>query len=155
MASWNEIEKEVPELAELARRYLDAGVHKTIATLRKDGSPRISGTEAKFGSEGLWFGSMPKAEKARDLLRDPRFALHSRSEDPPEWSGDAKVSGTAEAITDPARRKAIMGEPPEGEFHLFLADISEVSVVTLAESKDKLIIESWHEGRGYSRKERA
>jgi hypothetical protein len=42
------VETEAPELAALARRFLDAHVHKTLATLRRDGSPRISGTEVVF-----------------------------------------------------------------------------------------------------------
>ena len=152
MPSWKEIEAEVPELAALARTFLDAGVHKTLATLRRDGSPRISGTEAKFGGDELWFGSMPGALKARDLLRDPRFALHSASADPPDWKGDTKVAGRAVEVTDRERQKTILqNERPPGNFHLFVCDINELSVVSLAESGDHLIIESWHEGRGYSR----
>lgn len=154
MAKWSEIEADAPQLATLVRRFMDAGVHKTLATLRRDGSPRISGTEAKFGPRGLWFGSMPGAVKARDLQRDPRFALHSASEDPPAWKGDAKVSGRALEITDPDEIEAVTGDKPSGPFHLFLADISEASVVSLAESGDHLVIETWREGRGYTRRER-
>ena len=154
MASWAQLEVEVPELAALARSFLDAGVHKTLATLRKDGSPRISGTEAKFGGGELWFGSMPGALKARDLQRDPRFALHSASADPPDWKGDTKVSGDAIEITDLKRRAEILGEPSEG-FHLFVADIDELVVVSLAKSGKHLWIESWHEGRGYSKQKKA
>ena len=95
MARWERIEAEEPEFAARARERFDAGVHKTIATLRADGSPRISGIEASFLAGDLWFGSMPGARKAADLIRDPRFALHSASEDPPGWSGDAKLSGRA------------------------------------------------------------
>ena len=154
MAKWSEIEADAPQLATLVRRFMDAGVHKTLATLRRDGSPRISGTEAKFGPRGLWFGSMPGAVKARDLQRDPRFALHSASEDPPAWKGDAKVSGRALEITDPDEIEAVTGDKPSGPFHLFLADISEASVVSLADSGDHLVIETWREGRGYTRRER-
>lgn len=154
MSTWAEMENDAPEFAALVRQFMETGVHKTLATLRVDGSPRISGTEAKFGPRGLWFGSMPDAVKARDLLRDPRFALHSASEDPPAWKGDAKVSGRALEITDPDEMEAVTGDKPSGPFHLFLADISEASVVSLAESGDHLIIETWRESRGYSRKER-
>ena len=93
MARWSEVEQAAPELAAAARGFLDAGVHKTLATLRHDGSPRISGSEAQFRDGDLWFGSMWQALKARDLQRDPRFALHSASVDPPDWRGDAKLSG--------------------------------------------------------------
>jgi len=70
-------------------------VHKTIATLRRDGSPRISGTEYRFTEGELWFGSMHGAMKALDLRRDPRFALQSAPADPPGWDGDAKLAGTS------------------------------------------------------------
>lgn len=155
MATWQEIEAEVPELAALARGFFDAGVHKTIATLRRDGAPRISGTEAKFAPEGLWFGSMPGAKKALDLQRDPRFALHSASADPPDWKGDAKVGGRAVEVTAAERKRAIAPDAPPGDFHLFLTDIKELSVVRLADTADHLVLEWWREGRGYSRTTRA
>ena len=43
VARWQEIVESSPELAEAVRSSFDGGVHKTIATLRHDGSPRISG----------------------------------------------------------------------------------------------------------------
>ena len=85
-------------------------MHKTLATLRRDGSPRISGTEVIFAEGELWLGSMWQAVKALDLRRDPRFALHSGSEDPPGWAGDAKVAGRVEEIEDEDRKAAIIGE---------------------------------------------
>jgi hypothetical protein len=144
MASWSEVEAQAPELARAAREYLDKHKHKTLATLRKDGSPRISGTEAEIVDGELQFGSMWRAVKALDLLRDPRFALHSGSDDPDDgWTGDAKVAGRAEvAATD------------EGKSHTFRADITELSVVRLGEPRDHLVIESWHEGRGVTRRRR-
>ena len=162
MASWSEIEAEVPEFAAAVRARLDAGKHKTLATLRADGSPRISGTEAEFVAGELWFGSMPGARKARDLQRDSRFALHSASADPPEWSGDAKLSGRVEEITDDERFGAYLaarageGEQPDppGRFHLFRAEIDEAVLVGLNEARDRLVIEHWHEGRGLARIER-
>ena len=42
MPSWSEVEAEAPGLAVLARGFFDARVHKTLATLRRDGSPRIA-----------------------------------------------------------------------------------------------------------------
>jgi hypothetical protein len=154
MARWSEVERAAPELATAAREFLDAGVHKTLATLRRDGSPRISGTEAQFRDGDLWFGSMGQAVKARDLQRDPRFALHSASVDPPGWRGDAKLSGRVEEITDPAVLAPFTDGAPPGESHLFRADVTELSVVRLDAGKEFLVIESWHEGRGVTRVER-
>src|SRR5690348_14344911 len=89
MPSWSDFEAAAPELAARVRARLDAHVHKTLATVRRDGSPRISGTETQLADGELWIGSMWQAQKARDLQRDPRFAIHSGSDDPPGWDGDA------------------------------------------------------------------
>jgi hypothetical protein len=149
------VEAEAPELAALARRFFDAHVHKTLATLRRDGSPRISGTEIDFADGELWLGSMWQSLKALDLRRDPRFALHSGSEDPPDWRGDAKVAGRVEEITDPERIAAVNGEgAPPGPSHLFRADLEELVVVRLGDPPDHIVIESWHAGRGVTRRER-
>src|SRR3954447_1514294 len=100
MARWSEVEAQAPQLAAVAREFLDAHTHKTLATLRRDGSPRISGTETDFREGEVYIGSMWQAGKALDLQRAPRFALHSGSDDPPDWRGDAKIAGHAEEITD-------------------------------------------------------
>jgi len=141
-------------LATTARGFLDAHVHKTLATLRRDGSPRISGTEIQFADGEVWFGSMWRAVKALDLRRDPQFALHSGSESPPDWDGDAKIAGRAEEIEDDERKAALGTGAPSGAWHLFRADITELVVVGLNDARDKMVVESWHEGRGVSRLER-
>jgi hypothetical protein len=157
MARWSEVEAEAPELVALARGFLDAHVHKTLATIRRDGSPRISGSEIIIAEGDLWLGSMYRAVKALDLQRDPRFALHSGSDDPPAWKGDAKLAGHVEEITDPELKTRIIGgHAPAGPNHLFRADIAELSVVRLeGEPADHLVIESWHAGRGVRRTQRA
>jgi hypothetical protein len=137
MPSWSDFEAAAPSLAARVRERLDAHVHKTIATVRADGSPRISGTETRIEDGELLIGSMWNARKARDLRRDPRFALHSGSDDPPEWPGDAKLAGVAvEVATD------------EGESHTFRLDLREVSTVGLNEARDRLVIEVWTPERG-------
>jgi hypothetical protein len=156
VASWSAIEAEVPELAAAAREFLDAFVHKTLATLRSDGSPRLSGTEVIFAEGELWLGSMWQSRKARDLQRDPRFALHSGSLDPDAgWRGDAKLAGRAEEDLDEELRVRVFdGKGGPGPAHLFRCDVSEVVVVSLPDPPQFLVIESWHEGRGVSRIER-
>jgi Pyridoxamine 5'-phosphate oxidase len=156
MASWSDFEAEAPELAAAAREFLEARTHKTIATLRRDGSPRISGTEATFHDGDLWWGSMANAVKALDLRRDPRFALHSGSADPTDWQGDAKVAGRAEELTGKLRTAAVesLGWELSADSHLFRADIEEVAVVRLNEERTKLLIDSWAPGRTVRRIER-
>ncbi|MDQ3955985.1 MAG: pyridoxamine 5'-phosphate oxidase family protein [Actinomycetota bacterium] len=144
MARWSEIEEAEPDFARRVRELFDARVHKTMATLRRDGSPRISGIEVQFEDGEVWIGMMPGSVKARDVLRDPRLALHSTSEDPPPdapdaWAGDAKLSGTAEEVT----------QPPDAQGHRFRVDIKEVVLTRVGTPADHLLIESWHDGRGW------
>jgi Pyridoxamine 5'-phosphate oxidase len=144
MPSWSEFEAEAPALAERVRARLDAHKHKTLATVRRDGSPRISGTESEIKEGDLWIGSMWKALKARDLQRDPRFALHGGSDDSPDWAGDAKVAGVAEEILDPDRVREINGDDSlPGPMHLFRLDLHEVSTVELDDECKALVIEVW------------
>src|SRR5215471_9183111 len=98
--SWKDFEQAEPQFAGRIRALFDARRHKTIATLRADGSPRISGIEAVFEDGELVFGSMSNSRKGADLRRDPRFALHSATVDPidgseAQWPGEAKISGRA------------------------------------------------------------
>jgi Pyridoxamine 5'-phosphate oxidase len=155
MPSWSQVEAEAPELAARAREIFDAFKHKTLATLRRDGSPRISGTEVQFAEGEMWFGSMWNSVKALDLGRDPRFALHSGSAEPSKWTADAKVAGRVQEISDEERKAAIIGHAaPPGEAHLFRADIEELVVTGIGDPRDHLVIESWHAGRGVTRRER-
>src|SRR3954469_2788374 len=141
MVSWNEVEKSEPEFAAKVRRLFDAHKHKTIATLRADGAPRISGIEAQFADGELTFGSMPKARKGADLHRDPRFALHSASVAPPEgheseWHGDAKVAGVAVPAGPVGGTEGAEGE-------LFRADVREVVLTRLNPTASALLVEWW------------
>jgi hypothetical protein len=144
MSSWSAFAASAPDLAAEVRTRLDAHTHKTLATVRRDGAPRISGTETMLVDGDLWIGSMPAARKAHDLLRDPRYALHSGSDDPPGWTGDAKVAGHAEEITDPDRVEAIVqGKAPPGPMHLFRLDIEEASTVVLDDTGDGIVVRWW------------
>lgn len=155
MVSWKAFEEAEPEFAARVRRLLEAGRHKTIATLRADGSPRISGIECEIADGELCFGSMTAARKGADLHRDPRFALHGPTFHPEEgkeeeWPGEAKVAGRAV----PAGPAATEGsEGPEGD--LFVADIGEVVITGLDDAATMLVIESWTPDRGLRRVERA
>jgi len=156
MASWDEVSKAVPELSAAVQRVFDAHIHKVMATLRRDGSPRVSGTEVSFRDGEVWLGSMPDALKARDLQRDPRVALHSTPSDAEMTGGDAKIGGRAVEITDAAALEAMRtDEQPAGPYQLFRVDVDEVVFITLeGDPPDHLVIESWHQGRGVQRVER-
>jgi hypothetical protein len=156
MPPWSHFAAAAPELAAEVRRRLQAHTHLTLATLRRDGAPRISGTEIQLTDGELWIGSMHGALKARDLQRDPRFALHSGSDDPPGFRGDAKVAGRAHEITDPEvvaeHNGAVSGDRPS---HLFRLDVEEASTVTVNEDETALVIQVWTPDGGVRTIERA
>jgi hypothetical protein len=159
MASWREIEAAAPELAGRARAAFDAHRHKLLATLRRDGSPRISGIEATFADGELWLGMMPGSRKALDLRRDPRLALHSASLDPPDdpttWAGDAKLAGRAVEVDDPALKERFAGGSGQpDDAHLFRVDVTEVVHTRVGDPADHLVIELWQPGRGVRRMRR-
>ena len=144
MSAWREVELAEPEFAARVRSLFDARRHKTIATLRADGSPRISGIEAAFEAGELVFGSMPNARKGADLRRDPRFALHSATFDPVEgseaqWPGEAKIAGRAIGVGDSER---------------FRADITAVAHTHLNEAATLLVVDWWTPEHGLARLER-
>ena len=155
MPAWKAIEDAEPELAARVRELFDAGRHKTIATLRADGSPRISGIECEFADGDLRFGSMTGARKGADLERDARFALHGPTFHPvegkeSEWPGEAKVAGRA--ILAGAVPGEDEGEVPAGQ--MFVADVTEVVITHLDPEATKLVIESWTPERGLRTVER-
>ena len=148
MTSWNDVAAAAPVLAARAQALFDAHRHKTLATLRRDGSPRISGIEVTFRDGEMYVGMMPDSLKARDLLRDPRLAVHSTSDDPDDedpgaWPGDAKAAGRAVEVTDEAVLATFSEDTPPGPFHLFRIDLTELVVTKVGEPADHLTIDVW------------
>lgn len=155
MATWHEIEQAAPDLARRVRASFEAGRHKTIATLRADGSPRISGIECQFDDGLLRFGTMLRARKLADLERDPRFALHGPPVHPEEgkegeWPGEAKIAGRA--VPDGMIGGDESADEPAGA--MFSTDITEVVWTAPNDDATMLVIEWWTPGHGLRRIER-
>jgi Pyridoxamine 5'-phosphate oxidase len=151
MASWAEFASADPALASRVEQRFAIRKHKTLATLRKDGSPRISGIEVEFADGELFLGMMPGSFKLRDLERDPRLALHSPTDDPPPdnargWPGEAKLAGYAREV-DVTDSRVAGGRR-------FRVDITEAVLTRLNDAGDRLVVESWHPGKGTQRLER-
>ena len=156
VTTWAQFEQAAPELASTVRALFEAGRHKTLATLRADGSPRISGIECEITDGELCFGSMAGSRKGADLARDPRFAIHSPTSHPgegkeSEWPGEAKIAGRALEVDAGASDRADDGSPGT----MFVADIAEVVVTHLDPEATKLVVELWTPDRGLRRFERA
>jgi hypothetical protein len=157
VVAWRVVEQAEPEFAARVQGLFDAGRHKTIATVRADGAPRISGIECEFAVGELRFGSMVGARKLADLERDPRFALHGPTFHPVEgregeWPGEAKIAGRA--IPDDAATTAEEAADETDGGVMFVADITEVVVTGLDEAATKLVVEWWTPHHGLRRIER-
>jgi hypothetical protein len=160
MSSWSEVVAASPELAEAVQERFDAHGLGLIATLRRDGSPRISGIEPLFAMNELWLGMMPDSRKALDLLRDGRFALHSATTDKQVTYGDARIAGVAVSVDDEQEfsrfREAFAANtgypPPDGPFQLFRADVREMSMIK--PGGDHLDIQWWKQDEPTMRIER-
>jgi hypothetical protein len=146
VATWEEFSAEAPELAATVRRGFEAAKHHVLATLRRDGSPRVSGTEVDFRGPDLALGSMGGARKAADLRRDGRFALHANPGEAMRTDGDVKVAGYA---VEAPRSDGL----PQGS-HPFLLDLREAVVTSIHPDGDRLVIESWRPGQPVKRIER-
>ncbi len=155
MTTWDDVRSAAPDLATRTRARFDASGLALVATLRRDGSPRISGVEPFFGLGQVWLGMMPGSRKAQDLQRDGRCALHSATVDTHLTAGDAKISAVAVAETDADARAAYnqgfaaaTGNDPTafGEFPLFRLDVTGVTFVSIAPEGDAMVIEHWRPG---------
>ncbi|WP_344422267.1 pyridoxamine 5'-phosphate oxidase family protein [Pseudonocardia ailaonensis] len=109
MSTWSEFATEAPRIAEIfRRRHRAAGNLCMLGTLREDGFPRISPMEPRFFEDRLWVAGMPDTAKFRDLLRDPRFTLHTATVDTQVSDGDAKIWGTVVDVQEPRLHEGLL-----------------------------------------------
>ena len=157
MTTWNHFAEAEPELAARAQAIISATTNCVLATIRADGSPRISGIDPFFRDGQLWIGSMPDSRKGVDLARDPRLALHgipweSRkvkegATDPGD--GDVKLTGRAVHLGDDEASARILREyfaelgvdEPPGGGDLYTIDLDSVVVISVAD--DLLVVDRW------------
>jgi hypothetical protein len=154
MRTWPEFAAVAPRIAAVfTRRHAATGNLCMLATLRPDGIPRISPMEPRFFEGDLWIGGMPGTAKFRDLVRDPRFCLHTATVDTMVGDGDAKVWGTVEDVADEALHQrfaehlfAETGFDLRGQRfdHFFRTHLTGASAVELTDGH--LDVTVWREG---------
>ncbi len=155
--AWAEFEHSDSELAGLVKARFDSHLHAVIATLRCDGSPRLSGMEAPIRSGQLWLGMTPGSRKAVDLHRDPRFALHSAPDTEQLPKGDARIEGVAELADPEQQAQFIAGHRfPVDDPSMMVLYVGRIRRVVLVRvTEPYLLIESWTPtgGRSTSRQQ--
>ncbi|HEX2381215.1 MAG TPA: pyridoxamine 5'-phosphate oxidase family protein [Acidimicrobiales bacterium] len=141
---WADLEHDAPRLAERAReRLVDPGV-LLVATVRRDGTPRLSPVEPLLLDGDLWLSMMWQSRKAADLLIDDRILVHSIVTGPDGDHGEIKIRGRATPVDDPDLRKhycdavqSLGWRPVEPYFHLFVVDIGDMTSIRYAKSGDQ------------------
>ena len=156
MVDWGEFAREAPQISEVfVRRHKATGNLCFLATLRSDGSPRISPMEPTIFEGRLVLVGMPNTTKFRDLGRDPRFSLHTATIDPHLGDGDAKVWGEARNVQDPELHARFaeelfksFGMDLRGEKFdpFYVADLAGASSVEIRDGQ--LTITIWKPGEG-------
>lgn len=154
MVAWTEFTEQAPAIAKVfVRRH--TATHKLcmLATVRADGSPRISPMEPRIFEDRLVMVGMPGTTKFADLGRDPRFCLHTATVDPNVGDGDAKLWGRVVDEQDDALHQrfaddvfADIGLDLRGqEFRPFyVADITSASSVVFEAGELRITI--WKPG---------
>jgi Pyridoxamine 5'-phosphate oxidase len=157
---WSEMQGGQPGLAALGRqRLLEPGV-VLVATIRSDGTPRISPVEPFVMDGDLWLSMMWQSKKAADLLRDPRVLVHSVVTGRDGGEGEFKIRGTASSEQDPAVQRRYAQEvagslgwsPDPGRFHLFAVRIGEVAFIRYDDATGDQHVAMWPPAREYVRR---
>ena len=150
---WSDFQERQPRLAKIATdRLLGPGV-VLVATIRKDGTPRISAVEPFVLDGELWLCMLLDSRKAADVKRDPRLLVHSIITGREEPGGEVKVRGTARLVDDEAvhRRfaaevsKALPWSPEPGRFHLFALELEQITYIRYDDSGDQHLV-LWPQG---------
>lgn len=157
---WSEFEQAQPRMARLGRERLISPGVVLVATIRRDGTPRLSPVEPFLLDGDLWLSMMWQSAKARDLLRDPRILVHSVITSRDGAAGEFKVRGVGRPEGDQVIQRryadavaASLGWRPEPErSHLFAVDISQVSFLSYDTPTGDQHVALWPPGREFVRR---
>ena len=107
MKRWSELAAERPAMAEAGRVLIyQFGVGLGyLATVRKDGAPRLHPVCPVVAHGGLYVFIGNQTPKLHDLLRDGRYALHTFPK--PDADDEFTVAGRAIVSEEPATREVV------------------------------------------------
>jgi len=128
--TWKTFESQSPELAEFAQARLHNKV-AYLATVRKDGAPRVHPFTPIIGEGHLFVFMEPTSPKGHDLRRDPRFAMHCSVADTSGKSGEVILTGRARFIeSSDIRAVAVSISPykPAERYILFELEIESAAI---------------------------
>jgi hypothetical protein len=127
--TWKILEEQQPELAAFGAERLNGKV-AYLATIRKDGSPRVHPMTPIIGQGHLFVFMEPTSPKGHDLQRDGRYAIHCSVSDNSGESGEFNISGHAH-LTDNAELRALAvslsSYAPADRYILFEFDVESAA----------------------------
>lgn len=150
--SWHDLETWAPEIARLGEERLDQARVALLATLRRDGSPRISPVEPYLSQGHILVGAMSWSLKTDDLLRDPRCVLHSAVTGPDNGEGELKLYGRAIEADDQIRDgcQGWWVERPPGAATDFSLNVEQAAFVSWDTERGQMTVRRWSPQRGYT-----
>jgi hypothetical protein len=154
---WQDLELGAPEIARLGMDRISAARVALLGTLRADASPRISPVEAYFVEGRLLVGAMAWSGKAADLLRDPRYVLHSAVTGPDCGEGELKRYGSAVEAGHGLRGAAAGAwwlAWPADKAVVFLLRIEQAVFIEWDIGHGLMTVHRWSPGSGYSQASR-
>jgi hypothetical protein len=134
---WIDFEAKNEDLSALVRAKLIEPGLVMVATIRSDGSPRVSPVNPHVWDGDLCLSLASMTRKAADVRRDPRILVHNAVTRWDGADGELKVRATARAETDAsaldnfaaAVKERTGWAPPPGTFNLYRLDIDDVTFI--------------------------
>jgi hypothetical protein len=157
---WSDLQNAQPRLAALVQERLLAPGVVLVATIRRDGTPRLSPVEPFVLDDELWLSMLWQSTKAADLERDPRILVHSIVTGRDGGEGEFKIRGIVRAEQDPDVRDryaaavtASLGwTPTPGRFHLFAVGIEQVTFIRYDDATGDQHVAMWPPPREFIRR---
>lgn len=131
-----------------------------VATIRRDGSPRVSPVEPLLWGGDLWLSMGLGSRKAADLRRDARVLVHSIVTHRSGEDGEYKLRGIAAEEPDQAVQaryaravaERLGWEPESGKFHLFRVDVADIAFVRWDGKTSDQYVARWPAGIEFVRR---
>lgn len=131
-----------------------------VATIRRDGTPRLSPIEPLVLDGNFWLAMLWGSHKAADLARDHRVLVHSIVTSRDGRLGELKLRGRAEPVDDEDTQRryaeaaaAELGWRAQvGRFHLLRVEIDDVSYLRYDDATGDQYVVRWPDSREYVRR---
>jgi hypothetical protein len=157
---WQDFAVQQPALANVGAHKLTDFQVVLVATIRQDGTPRLSPVEPLIWEGDLWLSMGLRSRKAMDLRRDPRILVHSIVTSRNGEAGEFKLRGTAaeesraaaQARYAQAAAEGLGWRPEPGKFHLFRVELNDVTFIRWDDATNDQYVTRWPDGMEFVRR---